>query len=171
MSPDNFLTQHRIRYDGIGVQATPAEYVAALQLLSATREVDDGELSDVTYHTQGFVPAQYGPNSYAPAMVEKERKAVQAYLACLPSGDLSKVHAAVDAINAVRAAKGGTEFVPQSDFEILAHANGPVGQVARFIASERLWVEETGYGSMTGSPLPWFDTVEAFRELAAYSAA
>ena len=168
MSPDVFLSQHGIRYDGLGVSGTPAEIVAHLKTLNATRKIgDDGKLKDEVYRTVGFAPAPFGPNSFNPATIASERKAIQAYQAALSSGDLNVVHGAVDDINAVRAVKGGSEFVPQSDFDILAHANSELGQMARYIASERLWVEETGFGSTSGSVLPWFDTVEAFHELEA----
>jgi hypothetical protein len=170
MSPDNFLSQHRIRYDGIGLHGSPTEIVANLKAASATRFWDEDfeTLGDIVYQTPGFVPGVIGPNSFSPQLIKAEAAAVNKYFEVLPSGDLNKVHQAVDKINTVRTKKGGIEFIPMSDFDILAHSQSLLGETCRHIISERASVAETGFGSYSGSPLPWFDTEEGFNALAAY---
>lgn len=167
MPADVFLSRNGIRYDEFGgFHGTPAEIVANLKGLNATRQLDgEGRLEDLVHYSAGFQPVPTNPSTFEPAMVKKERLAMQAYWAALETGDLDKTHAAADAINAVRSVKSGGIFLPAPDFYILAHGKNTLGETARFIVSERASIEETGFPTMAGSPLPWYDTAAAFHQL------
>lgn len=169
-SPDVFLSTHQIRYDGIGLKGTPAEIVASLIKLNSTRQLVDGELQDITYRTPDFVGVPVNPATFSPVAVKLENAAVAAYYAAVQTGDLAAVHGAVDRINSVRMIKSGGEFIPQSDFEILAHGKNHVGQTAREIVSERAAIE-MGEELPAHSVIPWYDTVEAYQALKEYAEA
>lgn len=174
-SPDNFLSHHGnpghgIDYSGRGLQGSPAEIVANLKALNATRALDEsGALVETVYRTPGFVAGPDTPAAHTIANTAIENKLVATYNDALKTGDLAKVHKAVDAVNKQRMAMGGiAELVPPSDFAILAEADNPVGKAAKYLISERVAFNETGEASLAGSPIPWFDTVEAFKALSDY---
>ncbi len=137
MSPDIFLSQKLrvvdmpgLRYDGSGLQGTPAEIVERLLILNAAR-------NRPAYQTPDFVAVPTNPNTTLPLWVVKETKAMEGYYGALRSGDPSKVHAAVDAVNSIRQVKSGVELVPPNDFEIIAHANSALGEAARWLLDRR----------------------------------
>lgn len=174
-SPDNFLSHHGnpghgIDYSGSGLQGSPAEIVANLKTLNATRFIhDNGDLVETVYHTPGFVAGPDTPAAHTIANTAIENKLMATYNDALKTGDLAKVHKAVDAVNKQRMAMGGiAELVPPSDFNILAEASNPVGEAAKYLIEERVTFAETGAPSIAGSPIPWFDTVEAFKALSDY---
>lgn len=172
VSPDVFLSQNGIRYDNGLLTGTPAEIVANLKALNALRILKDGQLQETVYRTPGYVPGDMGPQDFDPALLKATSDAMTAYRQVLKTGDLSAVHAAVDAVNNWRAQGGYAAMVPPSDFEIVKNASTPLGVMARVIASERIAVQESVargdnpvQGSIFGSPLPWFDTMAAYKAL------
>jgi len=118
-----------LTYDGRGLQGTPAEIVANLQILNAARKV--------TYRTPGFTSVPTNPNTTAPAMVAQETKAMEKYYDAVRSGDPEAVHKCVDAVNHIREVKSGVELIPPSDFDILANAQTPVGLAARWLSGNK----------------------------------
>lgn len=174
-SPDNFLSHHGnpghgIDYSGSGLQGSPAEIVANLKALNATRALDEsGALVVTVYHTPGFKSTPQSAASTSPDNVATENKLVAAYNEALKTGNLAKVHKAVDWVNKQRMAMGGIqELVPPSDFAILAEADNALGKAAKYLNAERVAFAETGEASLAGSPIPWFDTPEAFKALSDY---
>lgn len=168
MSPDVFLSRAGYNYSGTGLPGTPAEIVKALTTLNHTRIWQEGDEPGFVwnlYTTPGFIPAPYGPTSLSPETAELERQAVRVYEVAVKSGDLPRVYAAVDAINAVRAAKGGIGFRPWIDFELLAEAQNYTGDVARWLKSDRLRAQETGASE------PFFFTHFGYSALVDYEAA
>lgn len=165
MSPDVFLSRNGIRYDGNGMPGSPAQIVDALVKLNATRiwNEDTGEFDQVVYEPD-FVAVGMNPNTFSSQWINKESAARAAYDVALKTGSLGKVHAAVDAINAVRQIKGGASFQGASDFEILANGNNAVGNVAKYLVSE--WQSAVD----NGGNLPWFWTRTGYDALNAYAA-
>jgi hypothetical protein len=110
-----------------------------------------------------------GPQDYDPTLINHLRQAMDALRTAFKTGNIAKVRAAQASVETLRAAAGYGPLPWLSDFEIVAeNAQNAAGELARFIASERQAVAETGQGSMVGSPLPWYDTVDAFEALNAY---
>ena len=173
MSPDVFLSQNRIRTDNYGgFNGSPAEKVAALQSLNKLRawNPDTNDFSYITYRTPGFGGSSPNPSQFSNTVLTNENAAYRDYQTALKTGDLDKVHQAVDVINAVRTVVGGAEFIPFADWDIVSEGRGPLNLVADFINTERRAVAETGFGTFVGSPLPWFDTKAAFDALNSYVA-
>lgn len=167
MSPDVFLSQQGLKYDGSAgaFPGTPAEIVSALITLNQTRTWNQelGDFEYTRYESPAFQAAPPNPATFDPLWVAREGQAVRAYQLAVRTGDPKTVHAAVDKINEIRAVKGGAAFSPMTDFEIFAWDQGEIGLVARTIVS---WREP----SLEGTPaLPqWFDTKEAFDALNEY---
>ncbi len=136
MSPDVFLSRNGVRYDGTGLDGTPAEIVNNLITLNNTRIWAGhmaGELEYLCYQTPNFQPAPINPNTFSRKKIQEEAEAVRHYYEVLKFGNLPMTHAAVDKINYIRAAKGGSEFIPVPDFEILGNGNGLIGYAARWL--------------------------------------
>lgn len=178
MSPDVFLSRanatlpdgtvaNGIAYDRFPFSA--AAVVLAMQQLNTFREWNNETQSfdEIVYHTPGFTPvAQDAGTIGDPRHAKEQSRFENAYLAALHTGDLAKVHAAVDACNALAMKIGGPECVPQSEFNIVAHEPGfPIGWLARTIISQRA----AGPDELPPhSIIPWWDTKEAFDALNAY---
>lgn len=160
MSPDVFLSRNGVRYDGSGLKGTPAEILANLITLNNTRTWSEitNQFEYYAYRTPGFSPAPFSSASYEPANVFAENLAMNAYYMALGTGDLGKVRAAVDDVNRVRSIKGGSELIPLSDFQILAHGQNALGAAARFLAAQL-----NGDGDT-----PWFFTFAAYQALKSY---
>lgn len=181
VSADVFLSNHGnlgggIDYSGRGLKGTPAEIVANLQALNATRTLVKGEVVETVYHTPDFKALPDSPDAHDDKNVQKHSKLVTAAEDAEKTGDLEKVRAAADKVNALRMVMGGIhEYVPFSDFIILSKANNAVGVAARYIQEQRARWEQVQYENsatpeeamplMHGSPVPWFDTPEAFKAL------
>ncbi len=129
MSPDVLLSKLSLRYDGSGLQGSPAQIVARLVTLSDA-------LRAGTYQTSNFTPAPVTAATFDPRNVQKEQDAMIAYLESLQTGSPGKVHRAVDAVNKIRMVKSGTELIPPSEFDILAHQQTPLGETARWLVAE-----------------------------------
>lgn len=127
VSPDVFLSQQLgIRYDGSGLHGSPKEIVNNLTLV--VQAYDAG-----TYQTPEFVQGPVTGALFNSANVAKLNVLKDAYEDSLKSGDVRKVHKAVDALNNFRMRVGGQETIPYSDFEIVAHGQNDVGSTARWI--------------------------------------
>ena len=168
VSADVILSRAGIAYGNetfkAGLGSTPAGALDLLRELSALRTLGpDGQLSEVTYTTPGLVVS--GEISYSSAMVRALAAKTNYYSATLKTGDLNRVHAALDDLNILRAAMGFGPVSAPSEFAIVAEGPGELGRAARFLESERQSVIETGQGTFFGSPLPWFDTVLAWQAL------
>lgn len=174
MSPDVFLSQNRIStsgYGGLVLNSNPAIYVASLQLLSSLRSIDQsGRLVDNMYVTPGFTPGTFGPADFSLIMEQKLNAAMDAYRTSFKSGDLAAVHRAQDQVNLLRMTLGYGALPWFTDFEIVAEGPTAAGELARIIYSERQSIADTGAPSFAGSPIPWFDTVDAYKALAAFQA-
>lgn len=131
MSPDVLLSRLGLRYDGTGLQGTPAQIVSRLVTLANAIRLG-------TYQTANFVPAPVTPATFDPRNVQKEQAAMQAYLESLQTGLPAKVHRAVDAVNKIRMVKSGTELIPPTNFDILAHQQTPLGEAARWLIAEEM---------------------------------
>jgi hypothetical protein len=170
MTPDVFLSQHRLRTDGYGgltKNADPGTYVNSLKALNATRTLDKtGNLSETLYVTPGLTPGSIGPADWSPVMIGRLTDAMDNYRSALKTGDLAQAHEAQDEVNLLRTVLGYGPLPWLTDFGILAEGDTPVGELARLIYSERL--ADGGQGTFAGSPIPWFDTAEAFQALAQY---
>lgn len=175
-SPDNFLSQHRIRYDGSHFQGTPGAIVAALIALNGTRswDTETGTFVYNQYETPDFKAVATNPNTFAPSWVIKERKAMENIHAAVDTGKPEAVYAAVDALNAVRGVKGGGAYVPPCDFDIIAHGRSVEGEMARLIVADRTTLANAealpSMSDQTAHELSWFDSREAFDALNAYAA-
>lgn len=176
MTADNFFTQHRIRTDGYGgltLNRQPSVYLASLVFLNGLRTLnsDTGLLEDIMYETPGFAPGSMGPAGQSPVVVGALNRAMDKYRAAFnrpgpAAARLVAAHAAQDEVNMLRSGLGYGPMVWLTDFELVAErADDAAGELARFISSERRAIAETGQPTEVGSCLPWFDTVEAFREL------
>ncbi len=171
-SPDNFLSSHRIRYDGSHFTGSPKEIVASLMALNALRTWDEGieEFVYNVYETPNFVAVPTNPNTFSPEYVKKENKAMEAFHSALAMGYPEKVHAWVDAINGVRMVKSGSAYLPPADFDIVAHQQTHLGETARRIVADRVTVEsEHELSPEQLHELSWFGTKEAFDALNAYT--
>jgi len=171
MTPDVFLSQHRLRTDGYGglfLNADPGVYVASLKLLSSLRTLDvkAGTLSEYIYVTPGLTPGSMGPADWSLVMIGRLTAAMDKYRASFKTGDLQQAHAAQDEVNLLRMILGYGPLPWMTDFQVIAEGPTAAGECARLIYTERL--AEGGAGTFAGSPIPWFDTVEAFNALAAY---
>lgn len=181
VSADVFLSNHGnlgygIDYSGRGLKGTPVEIVDHLRALNSTRQLIKGELVDNVYHTPDFKAMPDSPASKMDKNVQKHSTLVAAAEDAEKTGDLAKVAAAADKVNALRMVMGGIpEYVPFSDFIILSKADNALGAAARYLQEERArWeqVQNENRGTpeealplMRGSPVPWFDTPEAYKAL------
>lgn len=178
-SADNFLSHHGnigsgIDYSGRGLKGTAVEIVEHLKTLALASQSEP-------YTTEGFHAVTGNPidnpNANSLEWTNKRRDAQKAYEDVLATGDVKKVHAAVDKLNKIQAIMGGKAAVAASDFDIIAHQQTPLGEAARFIKNERVRYAEVQaanpeendqIAAMRGSVIPWFDTPEAFKALAAF---
>lgn len=175
-SPDNFLSQNRIRYDGSHFQGTPAEIVAGLTTLNATRTWD-AETKSFTYNqyeSPDFRAVGTNPNTFSAQWIAKERKAMEAIHAAVDTGDPEKVYVAVDVLSKIREVKGGSSYAPPSDFDIIAHGKNATGNVARQIVADRANLaadsDPSGYSTQMLAEMQWFDTKAGYDALVAYAA-
>lgn len=129
MSPDVLLSRLGLGYADSS-QGSPAQIVARLVILAEA-------LRAGTYQTRDFRPAPVSGATFDPRNVAAEQTAMQAYLESLQTGSLAKVHRAVDAVNRIRMVKSGTELIPPTEFDILAHQQTPLGNTARFLLAEQ----------------------------------
>lgn len=164
MSPDVFLSRNGIRYDSLPT-GNPTQIVANLITLNGMRSLNEsGEFTYTRYTTVGSTPAPAGPNSFDPDLVNDENLAMRVYQAAARTGNLALVHAAVDGINEIRATKGGTQFRPQPDFDIVAASNSTLGATARALISDR-----QRFLDGESASAPWFFTAAGYDALVAYA--
>ncbi len=140
MSPDVLLSRLGIRYDGSGLQGSPAQIVGNLVKLVAL--ADAGE-----YRTPDFITAPISSASFDSGNVAKRRTLNAAYHDAVDSGNVSAVHKAVDKYNKLLMVMSGQELVPPSDFEIAAHQQTPLGLAARWIYDAYSSVDDFIYGN------------------------
>lgn len=126
MSPDYFLSQRGIKYDGSGFKGTPAQIVA--NLIRLTNAYDSA-----TYRTKNFVPAPISSATFDRDNTEKLSAFMRLYEETLREGYPSKVHKAVDAVNDLRMVISGGELVPPPEIQIVAHQDSTLGEAARYL--------------------------------------
>lgn len=167
MSPDVFLSRHGIKYDG-SAQAppgSPAEIVNSFLVLNGTRQWDPdyNDFVYTQYETPNFTPREINPLTFSRRLVQQEQDAMQAVFESYKTGNLTKVRKAVDTLNSIREKKGGVQFFPIPDYEILGHGSDNVGQVARWLVSDFQRAVDTN------EPPPWFFTKAASDALSDYA--
>lgn len=179
MSPDVFLSRQNppVRYDGSHFQGTPAEIVAALISLNATRSWSPETATFVydQHETEDFIPGPVTAATTSPMMVTRERVAMEAVHAAEKTGNLPSIWTAIDHLNDVRMAKGGgVAYVAAPDFDLLAFQHTPTGEIARQIKADRAILSATTFATGEEPPLEmkqraWFDTKDSFDSLNAYA--
>ena len=165
MSPDVFLSQNGIRYDGNGLNGSPADIMVSLVLLNGTRSWSDalGGFIYNRHETPGFISAPINPNTFSPIWVEREQVAVEWYRQAVKLGSLAFAWIAIDEINRIRAVKGGPAFTADTDFDILSMGSGSAAQTARKLNElNRNSIEESG------QPY-WFFTKAAYDAINKYA--
>lgn len=126
MSPDYFLSQQGIKYDGSGFKGTPQQIVANLIRLTAAYD-------SATYRTKGFVYVPPSPATFDRSNTEKLDLLMRFYGETLREGYPGRVYKAVDAVNEFRMVISGAELVPPPEIQIVAHQDSNLGESARYL--------------------------------------